>query len=190
MVDRPSDAAGLLLELRHISNPLMGYELAYSYHRANEAYRQTTVNPLCPGNGGINCGDVVTKMAAVPANEHEITGDWVFSFKLANLKPFVLLGGGVLFDVPAIGKVEETTSICAETHPLCSLTTKSISTWSRTKGVLVYGAGLDWTLLPHIGLRFQYRGNVYKTASLMNAFMSTDRYTQDVEPTIGVYYKF
>lgn len=188
--ESPSNAAGFLLAVRHIWNPLMGVEVTYSYSRADEAYANTIVNPPCPGNGGMNCGDIVTNMAAVPANEHEITGDWVFSFKLANLRPFALAGGGILFDIPVPGNVTETSSVCAETHALCSLTTESIPTWSRTKGVLVYGAGLDWALLPHIGLRFQYRGNVYKTAGLMDAFMSTDKFKQDAEPMIGVYYRF
>lgn len=38
VVKTPSNAAGGLLELRHIRNPLVGYEATYSFNRANQAY--------------------------------------------------------------------------------------------------------------------------------------------------------
>lgn len=189
--ENPSNAAGFLLELRHISNPLMGYEVTYSYHRANEAYTSSAVGRACPGIGP--CTPLwTTKMtASVPANAHEVTGDWVFSFKLANLRPFALAGGGLLFDVPAAGNVTATVTECpAAVQPRCSLATITVPTQSQTKGVFVYGAGLDWTVLPHIGLRFQYRGNVYKAADLTNAFTSTNKFTQSAKPMVGVFFRF
>ena len=63
-------------------------------------------------------------------------------------------------------------------------------TQTQTKGVFQYGAGLDWTVLPHIGLRFQYRGNVYKAANLTKVFTSTDKFTQTAEPVVGVFFRF
>jgi len=155
----PSNAAGGLLELRHIRNPIVGYEATYSYNRANQVY--TGASAPCPAAG---C------TAIVSANAHEITGDWVASVHVANLRPFALAGVGLLLDVPVTGN----------TH---------LSTSTSTKPVFVYGGGLDWGLLPHLGLRLQYRGNLYKAPNLTRLYTSTDAFTHTAEPMVGVYFR-
>ena len=157
----PANQAGGMLELRHISNPLVGYEATYSYNRANRSYFA-----ICPNTPGF-CN--VAQMETVPANAHEITGDWVVSMGLANLRPFALAGVGMLMNVPAGSQTGTSTS---------------------TRAVFVYGAGLDWGLLPHLGLRLQYRGNLYKAPDMVNAFQSTNAFTHTAEPMIGAYFRF
>jgi opacity protein-like surface antigen len=98
-----------------------------------------------------------------------VTGDWVASIHFATLRPFALAGVGVLFNQAVSGQSNSTSS---------------------TKPVFVYGAGLDWSLLPHIGLRFQYRGNLYKAPDLTTVFRSTNAFTQTAEPMIGAYFRF
>ncbi len=163
-VQSPSNQAGVLFELRHISNPLVGYEVTYAYNRANQAYSSglSRTPGLCPGSG---CPAPVS----VPANAHEVTADWLLSFGVANLKPFLLGGGGLLLNVPA---------------------SSGGSTSTSTQGVFVYGGGLDWGLLPHLGLRVQYRGNLYKAPDLTKLYTSTNRFTQTAEPMIGAYFRF
>lgn len=178
----PSNAAGFLLEVRHIWNPLMGIEATYSFHKADEDYSKQVQVPV-PG-----LTESIT--AKVPANAHEVTADWVASFSLANLKPFALAGYGLLLDVPTTGNVTATTTTCGNVSTNCSQSTGSIPTQTQAKGVFVYGAGVDVTLLPHIGLRLQYRGNVYKAADLAKEFTSTDKFTQDAEPMAGVFIRF
>ncbi|MGA7342182.1 MAG: outer membrane beta-barrel protein [Terracidiphilus sp.] len=156
----PSNSAGGLLELRHISNPIVGYDVTYSYNRANQKY-----SPLaCPAGSVPSC----TPAAAIKANAHELTGDWVASLHVANLRPFALAGVGLLLNEPSSGQS---------------------STSSSTKPVFVYGAGLDWGLAPHIGLRFQYRGNLYKAPDISTVFTSTSAFTHTSEPMIGVYFR-
>lgn len=156
-VQSPSNSAGGLVELRHISNPLIGYEATYSFNRSNQKYS------FCdPQTNTCNS-------ASVAANAHEITGDWVVSLHVANLRPFALAGIGLLLDQPS------------GSQP---------NTSSSTKPVYVYGAGLDWGLFPHLGLRFQYRGNLYKAPNLSSLYTSTDRFTQTAEPMIGAYFNF
>jgi opacity protein-like surface antigen len=153
--DSPSNAAGGIFELRHIRNPLVGYEATYSFNRANQRYFGNC--SLCTPVG-------------VSANAHEITGDWLVSVHAANLRPFALAGIGVLLNEPASGQ---------------SLTTSS------NQAVYVYGLGLDWGLLPHIGLRFQYRGNAHRAPDLTTAYStSTLAFTHTAEPMIGAYFKF
>jgi opacity protein-like surface antigen len=162
----PSNAAGGIFELRHISNPLIGWEATYSFNRANQVYTYTGPVPaVCPAPPA-SCG--VTP-AAVSANAHELSGDWVPSVHVGNLRPFGLLGVGVLLNEPA-GSQSNTTS--------------------SNKAVYIYGAGLDWGLLPHIGLRFQYRGNLYKAPDVTTLYTSTNAFTHTAEPMIGAYFSF
>ncbi|MHB1699565.1 MAG: outer membrane beta-barrel protein [Acidobacteriaceae bacterium] len=181
----PSNEAGFLIEARHIRNPLVGYEATYAYNRADQAYSSTTRLLLpCPAPG---CG-WTTQTAAIPANAHEITADWVASLKVANLRPFALAGGGVLVNAPSGGTL--TTSTCGQFNPLCWQSTTSAPTSTATEAVFVYGAGLDWTLLPHVGLRFQYRGNLHKAPNLTTAFSSTGSFTHTAELMVGAFFRF
>jgi hypothetical protein len=158
VVQSPSNSAGGMIELRHIVNPIIGYEGTYSFNRGNQTYTScpSPFNPLC-------------EQFPVLANAHEVTGDWVASLKIANLRPFALAGVGFLFDVPASGQT---------------------GTTLNTEPVFVYGAGLDWGLLPHLGIRGQYRGNLYKAPDLTTAFTSTGAFTHTAEPMIGAYFRF
>jgi opacity protein-like surface antigen len=187
-VESPSNQAGALLELRHIWNPLAGVDATYSYNRANQAY-SSLIYPPCPVSGIALCGPTTTT-AAVPASAHEITGDWIASVKLGSLRPFALAGGGVLLNVPATGTVTATQTTCGVDDPLCSLTTTTITTSTQTKAVFVYGAGLDWTVLPHLGLRVQYRGNLYRAPDLATVFASTNSFTHNSEPMLGAFFRF
>jgi len=104
----------------------------------------------------------------VKSNAHELTLDWVPSVHFANVRPFGVLGLGVLLNVPSGGQSDTQTS---------------------TKAVYVYGAGLDWGLLPHLGLRLQYRGNLYNAPQVTTLYTSIDKFTQTSEPMIGVYFR-
>jgi len=157
--ESPSNAAGGLFEFRHIANPIAGWEATYAYNRANQVYSQS----------GPSLNNALLAPAAVSANAHEITGDWVPSVHISNLRPFGLLGVGLLLNEPASGQSNATSS---------------------DKAVYVYGAGLDWGLLPHIGLRLQYRGNLYKAPDVTRLYTSTSAFTHTAEPAIGAYFKF
>jgi opacity protein-like surface antigen len=79
-----------------------------------------------------------------------------------------VLGVGLLLNEPSSGQADTTSS---------------------NKAVFVYGAGLDWGLIPHIGLRFQYRGNLYKAPDLSTLYTSSGAFTHTAEPMIGVYFR-
>jgi opacity protein-like surface antigen len=155
-----ANAAGGLIEFRHISNPLVGFEATYSFNRANQVYSYTGPTPV---------GSAGPFSSAVSANAHEITGDWLFSFHVGNVRPFALAGVGLLLNEPVSGQSQTTSS---------------------NEPVYVYGAGLDWGLMPHLGLRFQYRGNVYKAPEIATAFGSSNAFTHTAEPMIGAYFRF
>jgi hypothetical protein len=160
IIQSPSNSAGGIFEVRHISNPIVGFEGTYSFNRANQVYSPTAV---C----GLPCGPITP--ATISADAHEVTGDWIASLKIANLRPFALAGAGILFNQPASGQANSTAS---------------------NKPVFVYGAGLDWGLIPHIGLRLQYRGNLYKAPDLTTLYTSSGAFTHTAEPMIGAYLQF
>jgi opacity protein-like surface antigen len=159
----PANSAGGLIELRHISKPYIGYEATYSFNRGNQSYQDTLF--ACPV---ILPSCTPPTPASIKANAHEVTADWLASVKVANLRPFALAGGGLLFDVPVSGQT---------------------STSTATKPVFVYGGGLDWGLLPHLGLRLQYRGNLYQAPHLSKLFTNGSTFTNTAEPMIGIYFR-
>lgn len=150
-IQSPASQAGGLFELRYISNPLMGYELTYSYNRADQTYSIPSIE------------------RSVKAGAHEITADWVASMPILNFRPFVLAGVGVINFVPDSGQIGTSGSA----HP-----------------VFVYGAGIDWGILPHFGLRGQFRGNLYHAPDLLKAATSTDAFARSAQPIIGAYFRF
>ena len=153
----PSAAAGGLFELRHISNPILGFEGTYASNRSNQVYR-------CAGSGCIT-----TAATAISANAHSITADWIPSVHFANLRPFGVLGIGVIFTDP---------------------TGNPPATQTSTEAVYVYGAGLDVTMIPHFGLRLQYRGNLNKAPDLSKLYTSTDTFRHTAQPMAGLYFNF
>jgi opacity protein-like surface antigen len=161
-IESPANSAGGIIELRHISNPLVGYEATYSYNRGNQTFSRPAGTGTCVV--GVPCTPETVK-----AKAHEVTADWLVSVHLANLRPFVLGGGGLLFNQPDSNQAGASSS---------------------TRGVFVYGAGLDWGALPHLGFRFQYRGNLYKAPDLTKLYTSTDRFTHTAQPMIGAYFRF
>jgi len=178
-VQSPANAAGGLLEVRHISHPWFGFEGTYSYNRANQNYSYGAV-PLgaaCPSSGCTFPSGVIS------ANAHEVTGDYIAALKLkpTSFRPFALAGGGLLLNVPSSGQ-----TYCSPLITACT----TVPTSNTTKPVFVYGAGVDWTLLPHIGLRLQYRGNLYKAPDLTKLFTSTGAFTHTAEPMIGAFFRF
>ncbi|MFZ0396004.1 MAG: outer membrane beta-barrel protein [Terracidiphilus sp.] len=155
----PSNAAGGMIEVRHLAGPILGFEGTYSFNRADQTYNEL---PLCPA-GACQAATTVVK-----ANANELSFDWVPSVHLASVRPFGVLGVGVLLNVPSSGQS---------------------NTQTATKPVYVYGAGLDWGMLPHLGLRLQYRGNLYSAPDVTTLYTSIGKFTQTAEPMIGVYFR-
>jgi opacity protein-like surface antigen len=152
-----ASALGGLVQLRHVANPLVGYELTYSYNRANQEYSSSGSSLL------------ILPPVSVSANAHQVTADWVVSLHVLNLKPFALAGVGVLLTVPVGGQI---------------FTTRA------TDAVYVYGVGVDATVLPHLGLRLQYRGNVNRAPGIAQAYSSTHAFMHTAEPMVGAYFRF
>jgi Outer membrane protein beta-barrel domain len=154
----PSGMGGIM-ELRHIQkNPLIGYELSYSYNLANQTYAPET------GNCGYQCSN---QAETVKGNANQVGIEWVPSMKIGNLRPFGVAGMGFYINTPSVDIGYLNTVV---------------------RPMYIYGAGLDWGLLPHAGLRLQYRGEMFKAPNLDDRYNTTGVFTHASLPMIGFYF--
>lgn len=157
----PSNADGVMLEVRHIQSSLVGYELTYGYNAGNQ-----TIAPEPAPNCGLYCNTPAQKLTASTS----LVGlDWVFSKKFGNLRPFATGGLGFFIDEPGNS-------------------TYGINDTVRLS--YLYGGGVDWAFSSHFGVRGQYRGVVYKVPNLSMLFPAQGLYTQTSEPMGGIFYRF
>lgn len=162
----PGDSLGGMLELRIIHSPLLGFEGTYSFTRPSDSALICPIGtPVGPQGAQQPC-PILTPFST---NTQEFAGDWIFSRRLGHFMPFALAGlGGVFTGNPQ----------------------NSAYTQSSANLAYVYGVGADWRVLPRVGLRFQYRGNLYKLPNISREFPSTNAFMHSAEPMIGAYYHF
>ncbi len=156
----PSNGMGGMLELRHIAKPLLGYELAFGFNTADQAY--------VPKVGA--CGLVCQNPAAtISGNAAQVSLDYIVSHKFGNLRPFAVGGLGVYIAVPGPTPFGNNTSI---------------------RGAYIVGGGLDFDFSSHLGIRAQVRDTLYKAPNVSSIYPATGVLTQSIEPMGGVYYRF
>ena len=164
----PANQAGGLIELQHLSGPFLGFEATYSYNRTDTTYSNRY--PSANVQGSTSASDCPIAYgcptATVSANAHESTVDWTPSrliFKQRMLL-FGVLGAGVLADVPSSSKATVVTAypcglpvngvfVCGNPGAPPATVASTSETRASVEPVYVYGAGLDWGLLPHLGIR-------------------------------------
>jgi opacity protein-like surface antigen len=110
----------------------------------------------------------------IPMNVHAATGSAIVklpSFKMPAVKivsPFVLAGGGVMLFDPREGSINK----------------------EQTRGIFVYGGGIDVPMSKHFLLRAQFRGFVYKTPDFEMTSLKVDKYTHSAVPSAGLVFTF
>ncbi len=167
----PHDSEGAIIELRHIVNPLVGFEGAVSFNLDNQSYAPN----------GSSCAFVCGQPTQeISGKLTEFTMDWVVSIKSGKVRPFALGGAGFAFTIPGNSPNVSTANGLVQGYAVNTV----------VRPAFVYGGGLDWSFLPHFGLRVQIRGNMTKAPQLSDLYPSTAAYTQIYEPTGGVYYHF
>ena len=186
----PSNSAGALLGVRHVWSRWVGLEAAYTYNRANQTYSYPISAEVptapCPSSG---C--TLAPPVSISANAHAITGAWVVSRKSRRFRSFALAGGGLLLVVPSGGQEYTGFTIYGQYLSNASYT------HTATEFLWELGAGLDWKLSAHFGLRLQDREVMYKSPQLVSTQIYTfgtsglqNAITYTQEPAFGVYYRF
>jgi opacity protein-like surface antigen len=108
----------------------------------------------------------------------EFTGAYVFTpFPDAKWEPFLLAGGGGLRF--SVGKTYIDTI------------QGSFGTTGQTSLAFLYGAGVDYRIFSHLGLRLQYRGLVFRNPDFgVPSRFYTGAKSHMAEPAIGIVVKF
>jgi len=155
-----TNAPGGLFELRHIQSSWIGYEFAFSFNPDNQ-----TLTPI-PGSCGFFCNlsseDLVLKDAAISV-------DYVASKQYGRIMPFALGGFGFTIGVP--GGIPYT---------YLSL---------PVKPTYIAGGGLDLALTHKLGIRVQYRENIFTAPHIDPRYPNVGQFTPEGQPTFGVYYR-
>jgi hypothetical protein len=111
---------------------------------------------------------------AVQNNLHEVSGAYLLqgpTIPFLGLQPFGAVGVGALIFLPT--------------------TTGGQKYNQQTRVPLLYELGVNYPILTsHLGLRFQYRGLVYKTPDFNSASLTTNARRQTSEPSVGAYLRF
>jgi opacity protein-like surface antigen len=146
-----SDSGGVLASYRFFFTKHQGVEVNYGYSRNTVSYGYVT-GPL-----GTN------------ANQHEITGAYIFRLPMKRFTPFVEAGfGGLIFSPRNL--------VVANT---------------QGRVAFLYGAGADFNMTKRIFVRAQYRGLVFNSPTFdVPANLGADRVTHQAEPSIGLGLKF
>jgi hypothetical protein len=156
----PTNAPGGMLELRHIHSTLIGYEMAFSYNPADQAYVPKA------GACGLACANPATKISGSAA---EIALAYVVSKQMGNLRPFALGGMGFFIATPGATPYGNNTAV---------------------RPTYVFGGGMDYSFGSHLGVRVQVRDNYYKAPNTSSIYPATGVFTYSLEPMGGVYYRF
>jgi opacity protein-like surface antigen len=156
----PTNSVGGMLELRQILKPLLGYEMTYSFSPSDQAFAPKA------GNCDYVCQNTPTKISA---SVSEIGFDYVASHTFGNLRPFAVGGLGFYITIPGATPYGNRTVI---------------------RAAYIFGGGLDWNMTPRLGLRLQYRDNLFTAANLSSIYPPTGVLTHSEEPMAGVYYRF
>lgn len=180
--DAPNFGGGFL-QVRYLASPLLGIEGSWSAVKASQSY--DTITPVAIPQFTCSTAPcaLTPQPVEIPSYANEVTADWIPSMRMGHLRPFAVLGAGLLINAPRNGQVTVTL-----TSPQGPPVTNIFSLSATTEPVYVYGGGLDWAMLPHVGLRFQFRGNFYKAPDLSSVYASTDTYTHNAQPMIGIYF--
>jgi len=131
---------------------------------ANYAYTQNTILYRAPN---IPNGNQVNNRT------QEATAAYVFNFNFHKFNPFVEAGGGALF----WGNIR-------------NLATTTLDVKSQTTIVGLYGGGIAYEISPSFDIRAEYRGIVSKVPNFGNTSLTTNKYYNIYNPTIGVAYHF
>ena len=156
----PTNSGGEMAEVRYLRSPLFGIGMSYSYNRANQTFEPNGTD--CQ----YTCANPTTVLTGKAS---EIALNWIPSMKVGKLRPFAIGGVGFFITSPGRSLYEVDTVV---------------------RPVFVAGGGVDWTVLPHFGVRIQYRDNIYKAPDLSALYPASGAFTSSSEPTGGLFFRF
>jgi opacity protein-like surface antigen len=113
----------------------------------------------------------------IQSSVREYSLAYVFNpVQVGKFEPFVLAGAGGLNFTPG--------NTYIDTFPA------PIAAVKQNQLVFVYGAGVDYRVVPRLAVRLQYRGLVYKVPDFKNPNLFTGALGQMAEPSVGLVFRF
>lgn len=107
---------------------------------------------------------------------HDFTGSVVMNLPSRNhsrINPYLLVGGGALRFAPTSNQFNTVSNA-----------------QGQTKGVFVYGAGVNYAIYKSLSLRAEYRGLIYSTPDFGFGALATNSVTHTAVPSIGLSFRF
>lgn len=116
-----------------------------------------------------------SKAYNIQSDVHAVTGALVITSPrpYGRLTPFALAGGGAMVFDPT----EKAGGFVAGAD-------------RQTKEAFIYGGGADVDLTPHLALRVEYRGFVYKRPDFGLTSLNSDATAHTAQPSAGFVFKF
>jgi opacity protein-like surface antigen len=159
-IQNTPNSGGGMIGVRHVFNPLVGLEVDFGINPSKQSLSPDTAT--C----GFRCGNQPLNVSATAI---AASADYVVSAKFGNLRPFGLVGLGFVFT---------------------NTSGTEIGLNSLSRPAYLGGGGTDVDLTPHVGLRVQYRVNVYKAPDVDRGYSPTGAYVYTQEPMVGAFFRF
>lgn len=165
LLTRSADGNGQKYDTTNSGGFLLGYSYQFNSWagvEGNYGYTRNTQNYFA-----------LTGTSTLQSDVHEVTGAFVAHIPLAvhGVRPYALAGGGALVFNPT------TAYFVAGSQ-------------RQTRGAFVYGAGVDFDLVRHFGVRAEYRGLIYKAPDFTLDSLNVDKFTHLAQPSAGFFFKF
>lgn len=160
LVLNPTNSAGFLGTVQWKFAPHSSFALNYGRAVNSEKYTQSTI------------------VYRVKSDVTELSLAYTYTTQFGDrIHPFVFGGGGVLVFGPTDTLVNDVIST-----PLGAV--------RQSQPAVLYGGGVDYSLLGALALRLQYRGLFYQPPSYKVPFLSMTGHTHLAEPSIGLSFTF
>ncbi|QMV18750.1 hypothetical protein GOB94_08685 [Granulicella sp. 5B5] len=162
-------SAGVLGTFRQSFKPWLGYAVNMGYTRASEHYTD---------NAGTGSAGTASNVS-IPANVYEFSASYVTEKHITpRLTAFADVGGGMIVFLP----------VHRGADAINFVPSRAYVPFTNYRPAGVAGVGFDYRLNRHLGMRAEYRGQLYKYADYGNALPRN--YTVTSEPTLSLTYNF
>jgi opacity protein-like surface antigen len=169
VITRQSTGHGIILDPTNSAAPLVSFRLRFS------ARNSILVNYSLTHDSQIYT--LGPHFDRVQSTVSEFSAAYVFNpVQIGKFEPFLLAGAGRLSFNPG------NTFIDTFEVPVAAVKQNALA--------YLYGAGVDYRVRPHIAVRLQYRGLIYRVPDFKNPGLFTGALGQMAEPSIGIVFRF
>ncbi|MGA9042800.1 MAG: outer membrane beta-barrel protein [Terriglobales bacterium] len=166
---RQSSGHGIILDPTNSAGPLISFRVRFNAKHSIEANYSHTYDSQI-----FTVGSDIYRIRSAAS---EFGAAYVYNpVQIWKFEPFVLGGLGRLGFKPG------NTYINTYQVPVAAV--------SQSELGFIYGGGVDYRVVPHVAVRLQYRGLIYRVPDFKNPALFTGALGQMAEPSVGVVIRF